>query len=368
MIDRDDLPGNDRWAARLAELGAEVAHVRLPGYAAMMLDPHRAEVPARIVDATLELATTRPPLPHPVLAPPLALRSTIRLGEITEEAIAIDGLAAIASRPASPPARAVLLLNAGAIRRIGPNRLHVVLARRLAATGDLVLRVDLSGLGDSPARRGAPDNAVYGDHAVGDVAAVVAWARAQGATRIAVAGLCSGAYHAQKAAVAGHPIDVIVPINPLTFFWTADMPLDAQAARVTAEAKRYGESMWSKASWQKLARGDVDVARVAGILGRRMRDAVEHRARDLLRKLRVPLPRDLGTELRELDRRGVAMEFIFAAGDPGRAMLVEQGGSVVDEVARRTLAIETIAGPDHTFTPRWSHPILLDAVTRAVRR
>ena len=32
----------------------------------------------------------------------------------------------------------------------------------------------------------------------------------------------------------------------------------------------------------------------------------------------------------------------------------------------RALAVHTIAGPDHTFTPRWSHPMLLDAIVRAV--
>ncbi len=368
VIDRDDLPGNEKWVARLVELGAEVSVARLPGYVEMMLDPHRARVPEAMLAAIVAYAIARPPLPGPVAAKPIALRSSTRLGGITEEVVAIDGLVGIATRPVGTPRRAVILLNAGAIRRIGPNRLHVVLARRLAAAGDLALRLDLSGLGDSPVRAGATDNVVYGEHAIADVGLAVAWARAQQATRVAVVGLCSGAYHAQKSAAAGQPIDIIVPINPLTFFWTPDMPLDAQSFRVTSEAKRYGESMWSKASWQKLARGEVDVKRVAGILARRVRNAAEHRGRDLLRKLRVPLPRDLGSELLAIDRRGIAIEFIFSANDPGREMLLEQAGSVVDEIARRTLAIETILGPDHTFTPRWSHPVLLDAITRAVHR
>ncbi len=368
VVDRDDMPGNDKWAARLAELGAEVSTVRLPGYVEMVLDPHRAQVPEAIVAAVVAFAAARPALATPVAAAPIALRTTVAIAGVTEEVVAIDGLVAIATRPAAPPQRAVILLNAGAIRRIGPNRLHVALARRLAAAGDLVVRVDLSGLGESPPRHGGADNVVYSDHAIADVGRAVAWVRAQGAKRVAVVGLCAGAYHAQKAAVAGQPIDVIVPINPLTFFWTPGMPLDAQSFRVTSEAKRYGESMWSKASWQKLARGEVDVKRVAGILARRVRDLAGHRGRDVLRKLRVPLPKDLGSELRALDRRGVAMEFIFSAGDPGRAMLVEQGGSIVDDVAKRTLAVETILGPDHTFTPRWSHPILLDAIARAVHR
>ena len=43
----------------------------------------------------------------------------------------------------------VVLLNAGIIHRIGPNRLYVQLARRLASRGHAVLRFDLAGIGDS---------------------------------------------------------------------------------------------------------------------------------------------------------------------------------------------------------------------------
>ena len=372
VIDRDDLPGNDRWADALRRLGADVEHVRLPGYVEMVLDPHRALVPRRIVDAAIAFARARPPTTH--VAPSelaVAPRAEIAGGgaSITEELVAIDdALVGIASRLRAPPRRAVILLNAGSVYRVGPNRLYVALARRLAAHGDLVLRVDLSGLGDSAPRRGAAVNVVYSEHAVADVAACVAWARRQGARHVAVVGLCSGAYHAIKAAVAGQAIDTIVPINPLTFFWHAGMPLDFAAFRVTADAQRYQKSARSFASWAKLLRGDVDLARVARVVAERARAVGEHRAREALRRLRVPLRDDLGSELYALGRAGVRTRFIFAAGDPGRAMLLEQGGSAVARLERAgQLSIEVIAGADHTFTPRWSHPLLLDEISRAVR-
>src|SRR5262249_17455448 len=49
----------------------------------------------------------------------------------------------------------VIVLNAGLIHRVGPRRLHVKLARRLAAQGFPVFRIDLSGIGDSESRRDA---------------------------------------------------------------------------------------------------------------------------------------------------------------------------------------------------------------------
>lgn len=47
---------------------------------------------------------------------------------------------------------AVLFFNAGLIHHVGPSRLYVRLARRLAALGFVTLRFDFSGIGDSGAR------------------------------------------------------------------------------------------------------------------------------------------------------------------------------------------------------------------------
>src|SRR5262249_19817521 len=158
-----------------------------------------------------------------------------------------------------------------------------------------------------------------------------------------------------------------IAINPLTFDYKPGMPLDFAAFRVTADAQRYAQSARSTESWKKLLRGDVDVRRVARVVLARARHAAEHRAKDVLRRLRVPLRNALGTDLLALARRGVAIRFIFSASDPGPAMLAEQGGSAVSRLeASGALRIAVIDGPDHTFTPRWSHPLLLDAIASAL--
>jgi alpha/beta superfamily hydrolase len=353
----------------------------------MVLDPHKTVVPHAMIDATVAFATRvidaesptsqdSPPLSaEPVTTRPRRLSDSIEGGcwfdgQISEAPVNIDGLSGIATTPfrdTPKSGRGVILLNAGAVGHIGPNRLYVELARTLAARGDHVLRVDLSGIGDSEPRPGGVENTVYSDHALGDVAACVAWMRREGARTVAVAGLCSGAYHALKAAIAGQPIDTVVAINPLTFHYVPGMPLDFAAFRVTADAQRYAKSARSSESWKKLLRGDVDVQRVAKIVLARARQTAEHRGKDVLRRLRVPLRDDLGTDLLALARRGVAIRFIFSASDPGPAMLAEQGGSAVARlVSSGALAIRVIDGPDHTFTPRWSHPLLLDAIAAAV--
>ncbi|MBV8762380.1 MAG: hypothetical protein JO257_34165 [Deltaproteobacteria bacterium] len=384
VIDRDDLAPNDKWVAALRAGGCAVEHVRLPGYVEMVLDPHKVIVPRTIIEAAVAFAAREASAPAtgasaaatgasaaPEGGRPAAANagdSKAVIGGVSEEAVWIDDqLAAIATRGPGVLRTGVILLNAGSVPRVGPNRLHVPIARRLAAAGALVLRVDLTGLGDSPARPGAGDNVTYGTHALADVAAAVAWVRAQGVREVALVGLCSGAYHAFKAAVAGTSVSAVVAINPLTFFYEPGMPLDLAAFKVTEDAQRYGKQMKSLAAWKKLIAGRVNVRRVARVVAERARSVAEHRGREVLRRLRVPLTDDLGSELYALGRAGVSTRFVFAGEDPGHAMLIEQGGSAVERLGKQgKVAVEVIDGPDHTFTPRWSHALLEAAIRRAI--
>jgi hypothetical protein len=63
------------------------------------------------------------------------------------------------------------------------------------------------------------------------------------------------------------------------------------------------------------------------------------------------------------------MRFVFAGDDPGRFVLAEEGGSVVPRLqGSGALSIQVIDAADHTFTPRWSHRPLLDAIAQALAR
>lgn len=374
LLERDDLAANDAWATHLSSLGVAVDQRRLPGYVEMVLDPHRAQIPQEIIDATVRFAQAcvLPAGRVNQVRDGISIHPLVALHDegasIIEEAVAIDEcLRAIVTRPATVPRRAVILLNAGAVGQIGPNRLHVVLARRLAAAGDMVMRVDVSGIGDSRARAGAEENVVYSEHAVADVGIAVDWVRHHGIAEVAVVGLCSGAYHGLRAALAGQPIDTLVVINPLTFHYTIGMPLDFAGFRVAEDVMRYRKSIVSGSSWRKLLRGQVNLVRVVKVLLHRLNDAISRPMREAKRRLGIPMTDDLGNELDILAKRGVALRFIFAAEDPGLLLLGEQGGSVVSRlIADGQLRVRVIDHTDHTFTARWVHPIILDAIFEAL--
>jgi pimeloyl-ACP methyl ester carboxylesterase len=93
----------------------------------------------------------------------------------------------------------VVILNAGILHRVGTNRLHVTLARRLAAIGITTLRFDLSGIGDSERRRDVPSLRESVEMDVTD--AIGYMGTVQGERRVVLMGICSGAYDAMHAAL-----------------------------------------------------------------------------------------------------------------------------------------------------------------------
>ena len=109
------------------------------------------------------------------------------------------------------PALVAIFINAGVIHRIGPHRMHVKLARELAANGIGCLRLDLSGIGDSRAPLDAAD---FRTQAVRDIRLVLdAVQDRTGCESFCLVGLCSGAAHAQAAALADHRVKGIFLID-----------------------------------------------------------------------------------------------------------------------------------------------------------
>jgi pimeloyl-ACP methyl ester carboxylesterase len=106
----------------------------------------------------------------------------------------------------------VIVVNAGIIHRVGPNRLYVDIARAVAAVGYPVLRFDLSGLGDSDDMLGG---ASLTESAVRDIRLAMTHLEAtRQATKFLVFGLCSGANHAAVTAFVEPRVVGLMLIDP----------------------------------------------------------------------------------------------------------------------------------------------------------
>ena len=91
-----------------------------------------------------------------------------------------------------------IILSAGMLHRVGPSRMHIPLARELADMGFPVLRIDLAGKGDSPAREGLKNQpSVAADFA--DIVAGVRGIYPQ--AKLVLFGMCSGADNAIRLSI-----------------------------------------------------------------------------------------------------------------------------------------------------------------------
>lgn len=108
----------------------------------------------------------------------------------------------------------IVLFNAGLLHRTEPYRLNVLLARKLASIGYIVLRVDLSGNGDTPRR---------GELKVRE-SVKLDWDDLKkginnrfGSRTIIVGGLCSGADNAIKLAAVDTEIKGLILLDPIAY-------------------------------------------------------------------------------------------------------------------------------------------------------
>jgi O-antigen/teichoic acid export membrane protein len=163
---------------------------------------------------------------------PKASPVTVRLEgrpAVVERALDIGpaGLFGILSEPeegTGPSAPTVIFLNAGRIGHCGPARFWVELARSWSSEGVRCLRVDLSGLGDSPTRPQRTENVEFPTDALEDLRDVRRFASVEFGPDIVLVGLCSGGYHVIQSAL-DQPVASVCLINPaLTHYRWGEHP------------------------------------------------------------------------------------------------------------------------------------------------
>lgn len=378
VIDRDDVTSARAWTDAVAARGVRTTYLRLPGLVEMVWTaPHFGVVPRTMIAAMSDWLAqlSRPPPsgrawryePQPDPSSSmlrLPCDPAVPQAALTERPVFVASelrLFGVVTEPRGGEARrrGVVLLNGGATYHIGPNRLYVSLARHWAQRGYVVLRLDLAGLGDSATRPDCPEDEVFPPAALQDIRLAVEFLRDRyGAREITVGGLCSGAYHSLRAAVAALPLNRVLMVNPQNFFWKEGMTLsELQLAEIVQNPGIYRERVFSAASWRRLLGGRVNIWRIVRIYFYRAWFTVKTSWRDLARRLRVRLPGDLGWELEEIAARGVRIVFAFSRGDVGVDLLRLQAGSSLKRLGKRC-RIHVIDGADHIFSQSAARRVL----------
>jgi hypothetical protein len=173
-----------------------------------------------------------------------------------------------------------------------------------------------------------------------------------------LAGLCSGAYHALRAAADGADVNRILMVNPQNYFWKKGMTLEQiQLAEVVHNPGLYRQRIFSLQAWRRIFTGQADITRIGAIYFQRLRLAGEAVLRDCAHRLRVHLPFDLGWDLEKIVANGIRISFIFARGEPGIELLKLQAGSTLSRLGDRC-RVRILDAGDHIFSRREPRSIM----------
>jgi hypothetical protein len=202
VLQRPDQPARELAGAEHAEATGQDLLLDGPSIG--------ARVPRAAVDRVVAWLDERQPVPASPFAP--TTRDEAEVDGVVERFVALGsaGMFGIATEGRTDRPT-LLLLNNSVDHHVGPNRMWVDWGRRMATLGFGSVRVDLSGIGDSPTRPGQADDHPYGRWSVPDVVeAVEAVDRGAGVVPV---GLCSGARNALDAAVRAR-LRGVCAVNP----------------------------------------------------------------------------------------------------------------------------------------------------------
>ncbi len=383
IMSRDDLPDDRRLSDHLSAAGVSVETMAVPGFAEMMLEPHRSQVPEtairriaawltqRISEEASSMIDIHGAIPKEALIPCATNHSHTEEGQrLRESAVRFSSqpdLFGIVCEPADPVAKdlpLVVLLNAGSSYRVGPGRLYVFLARQLAAQGFRTVRLDFCGLGDSISSDLTQENDPHPATAFRDVDLVLKDLQCRfDAQKIVLLGLCSGAYAAfQSAAQIQNPVLVeSVLINPLTFFWRAGMSLEVSPVKQLKSIHYYLGAALQPSKWLKLLSGRSKIGIVGairivlrkwGLL--RLSQPVARVAsndRSALVGPGHPQVEDVPGDLDQIIGAGRTLAMFFATTDPGYSILTFYARRKVKQLRQSgRLNVSFIADADHTFS------------------
>jgi len=366
VLDRDGIAPDAKLVAALEAAGAAVATAPGAGWGAMLVAPHDAVPPvatfarvgAWLADGAAVGARRR------WNAEPVAVGDRLDLaGGVTERpfelrtaAGATFGILTESARPAAGRPL-VVLLNAGAIRRVGPNRMYVEAARRWAAAGIASLRLDLAGIGDADGdgTRFADVAAFHRPELLEQVRAVLEdlAGRDPAAAPATLIGLCSGAHWAFQTALTSPEIERIVLLNPRALFWEDDLG----AAR---DLRHYLSRARDPQTWRRALRGELSLTylrrNAPAMLRRAVRAPVRMAARRRARRTgRVagPGPGDrVDRALRRITGHGTEVLMLFTAEEPLHDEF-ERDGRLARLTPGRGVEIRRIGGDlaAHTLQP-----------------
>jgi alpha-beta hydrolase superfamily lysophospholipase len=378
LLERDGIGVDERLRDALAAQGVRVEIRAGAGYGEMTSHPQRNQVPESVLaevmtwlqsgedDADAPAARRAAGVDSPATAEPVGVAesATLQIGdaEIVETPLTIPqnfgNLSGILTTPTEGTQPVcIVMLNAGAIRRIGPNRMWVEAARRWAARGVPSLRLDVEAIGeaDGAVAPYADDNALYVEDLIPQVKAAIAFLAQRGvAERFVIAGLCAGAYWAMYAGLQDPRVTAALMFNSRGIVWDTGLSASRDLRRAFSQ----------KLTWARI-RHNVTGPRLKAVarwlLGMPARWLTRRRGGDDARSVKDRVD-DVMAQMQASPLRCV---FLFSASEPLEEEL-RNGGWLPQIEDWPNVTVARVAVRDHTLRPLMAQQEAHAALDRAV--
>jgi alpha/beta superfamily hydrolase len=355
LLDRTEAPVDDAFPEAWRQSGIAVSQAAIPGYAEFMEPPWISVRPEqalqKITRWTDQLSSQRiSPIPQVateespsalvqpnVIETPLWLDQTRRhFGVLTEP---VDG----------PASHALVMITSTFGYRIGPNRMHVAAARHFATLGIATLRFDLPQTGDSRIQDFGRAKVPYDLSAVADVQRAYHCLVKRGYTKIALGGVCAGAFMAWHTGLVTNEVSQLLLVNPETF------------RPIRYELRDHQKMLQGHLDWRELLRRERNPLALIRVLASRGRTASKMAIDYAVARLPAMFaPASLAVQINKIGARGTRLSIIFSSEDLGIEELRRQLGPHLSRQQNRGYLVTSyIDGADHSFTPRWATQTLI---------
>jgi pimeloyl-ACP methyl ester carboxylesterase len=248
---------------------------------------------------------------------------------------------------------AVLMLNAGILHRVGPNRLYVTIARELERRGFHVLRFDVWGIGDSQDHLSAGESGTFFDDTL---EAMEMLQRCIGASRFMLMGICMGAKIALEVASRDSRVESLVLMEGI----------------YVKSARYHLTRILDPEKWRRVFTGESQMVKKARkrLLGHSAPSRGPQKTDSPGLFLDESLERRMKAKLDRSIARGAKVLLVFRDGNEiaYNYRLRRTGDDIYAVGLPAGLDVRFVPFADHTFTPLVSQDLLLGVAMRWIER
>ncbi|MBB3948158.1 dienelactone hydrolase [Rhizobium skierniewicense] len=350
------------FAEHIRTLGVEARSADFEGYDQFIRDVLFSVPPVAAIETLAEWAkdvaaqdtndhgrAENVPVPTPVALKGRGFTETpVRFGKD-------DRLYGVLAEPIGPRKGAtVLVLPTGYERASGWGRISAQLCRELARSGIASLRFDMANIADSPMVPTRPEQIIYSEGQLEDVAAATDFLEQRHLFPVVVTGRCSGGWAAFQSGVRDPRLSGVVAVNVFDFYIPPHADVEALLISSRQPLASYGAKLVSGGFWLKVFSGKVRIRNgVTNLWAMIVGKAISFTTPLMVRfPFLSPRFQAISRDFRAIAANNTQMTVVFTEGDIGAAMLETNFGPCGRMLSCRygNPRIAFIADSDHNLT------------------